>query len=131
MTSRARKGTAHGNGGFTLVEALAAMLFVAIVIPVIVHGLTVANRAGVMAERKRVAAQLADRLLTELVITEAWRDGEEEGDFGDDWPAYRWFTGTDAWQEDTMREVFVEVAFDVQGKEYNVRLSTLVEEAEE
>jgi prepilin-type N-terminal cleavage/methylation domain-containing protein len=122
------KFSAGGSRGFTLVEMLAAMLFVAIVIPPAARGLMVANRAGVVAERKRVAAELADYLLTETIVTEAWMDGYQEGDFGDEWPEYRWLLEEESWDEDTMREISVAVLFDVQGTEYRVRLSTLVEE---
>ena len=73
--------TRKDSRGFTLVETLAAMLFMAIVIPVAVRGVMLANRAGVVAERTRVAAQLADTLLTETVVTESWRYGAQEGDF--------------------------------------------------
>ena len=70
--------------GFTFIEVLVAMLFMAIVIPVAVRALTVSNRAGVVAERKRVAMRLADTVLTESVITDSWRDGEVEGHDGVD-----------------------------------------------
>ncbi len=117
------------NKGFTLAETLAAMLFMAIVIPVAVQGLTIANRAGVVAERKRVAAQLADRLLTETVLTEDWRNGALEGDFGADRPLYRWVLKTTEWSEDAMRTVSVTVFFKAQEREYSVSLSTVVEES--
>lgn len=126
-----RRFSAGGSRGFTLVEMLAAMLFVAIVIPVAARGLMLANRAGVVAERKRVAAELADYLLTEVMVTETWMDGDQEGDFGEERPRYRWVLEDESWDEDTMRVVSVEVLFDVQGTEYGVRLSTLVEEAYE
>jgi hypothetical protein len=121
----------RGNRGFTFVETLAAMLFMAIVIPVAVRGVMLANRAGIVAERTRVAAQLADSLLTETVVTEGWRDGEQEGDFGEEWSGYRWVLKDGAWDEDTMRVISVEVLFEVQDAEYAVRLSTLVEETDE
>ena len=44
---------------FTFAEVLAALLFMAIVIPVAMQGVQVANRAGVAAQRKTVAIQLA------------------------------------------------------------------------
>jgi hypothetical protein len=121
----------RGNRGFTFVETLAAMLFMAIVIPVAVRGVMLANRAGIVAERTRVASQLADSLLTETVVTEGWRDGDQEGDFGEEWSGYRWVLKDGAWDEDTMRVVSVEVLFEVQDAEYRVRLSTLVEETDE
>jgi len=123
--------TRKGSRGFTLVETLAAMLFMAIVIPVAVRGVMLANRAGVVAERTRVAAQLADTLLTETVVTESWRYGAQEGDFEEEWPGYRWILDTEAWEEDAMRLVRVEVLYDVQDREYSVRLSTLAEEEQE
>jgi len=117
--------------GFTFVEILAAMLFMAIVIPVTVEGIMIANRAGVAAERKRVAVGLADMLLTEKVVTEEWRDGEQQGDFGEDWPEYNWVLRNETWEEDGMRLISVEVQFQVQGRDYSVGLSTLAEEEEQ
>lgn len=107
------------------------MLFVAIVIPVAIHGLVVANRAGVVADRTRVASQLAESLLTEFSITDGWRDADNAGDFGQDWPGYRWVFGDEAWGEDTMRLISIAVVFTVQDREYSVRLSTLVDDTEE
>ncbi len=69
--------------------------------------------------------------MTETVVTEGWRDGDQEGDFGEEWSGYRWVLEDGAWDEDTMRVVSVEVLFEVQGAEYAVRLSTLVEETDE
>ena len=123
--------SAGNRRGFTFAELLAAMLFLAIVIPVAVHALTVANRAGTLADRKRIAAQLANRQLTEAVVTDAWRDAEQEGDFGEDWPGYKWKMAEEAWEEDTLRLLTVTVFYTVQQREYSVRLSTLVEETEE
>jgi prepilin-type N-terminal cleavage/methylation domain-containing protein len=117
--------------GFTFIELLAAMVFVAIVIPAAVHALTIANRAGIIADHKRVAVQLADKLLNEYCVTEEWRHGDETGDFADDWPGYRWALHTDAWSEDAMRVVSVDVFFTVQSNEYSVRLSTLAEETQQ
>jgi type II secretory pathway pseudopilin PulG len=57
-----------GRGGFTMVEVLAAMLFMAIVIPVAIQGIMVANRAGVLATRKSAAARIAERLLGEGLL---------------------------------------------------------------
>ena len=117
--------------GFTLVEILAAMLFMAIVIPVTVEGITLANRAGVVAERKRVAVELADLLLTEKVLTQEWDDGDQQGDFGEDWPGYAWTLWNEEWEEAGIRLVGVEVGFQVQGRDYSVGLSTLAEEEEQ
>ena len=83
-----------------------------------------------MAYRTRIAAQLADQKLTEVIVTEAWRDEQTEGDFGIDYPEFRWVLFQETWAEDTMRLIYVVVYFEVQGQEQFVRLSTLAEEAE-
>ncbi len=116
---------------FTLVEVLAAMIFMSIVISVAVRALTVSNRDGVIAERKRVAARLADSIFTESVATDSWRDGDTDGTFDEPFSAYSWTIESETWPEDTMDLVSIVVSFDVQGREYSVRFSTLVEETSE
>ena len=49
------------QAGFTLAEVLAALVFMAIVIPAAVHGLRLAGMAGEVAQRKTVAVR-CDRL---------------------------------------------------------------------
>lgn len=114
--------------GFTLAEILAAMVFMAILIPVVVEGLALSNRASVVAERKVVATQLADNKLTELVVTRGWETGQQNGEFGEAWPGFSWALTRIAWPEDSMIELTVEVFFEVQGRPYEVRLATLVED---
>ncbi|MBN1903321.1 type II secretion system protein [Candidatus Sumerlaeota bacterium] len=122
--------------GFTFVEILAAMLFMAIIIPVVIHGMTIANRAGIAAERKRLAAEMADRKLTEILLEESWRDGDQEGTFeetdenGGSYSLYRWSLETNAWEEDAMRLVTTHVFYKVQDREYSVSLSALAPEEE-
>ena len=116
---------------FTFAELLAAMVFVAIVIPVTVRAITVANRSAVAAERKRVAVELAESLLTQMIVTEDWRQSTRSGDFGEEWPGYTWALDDAVWEEDTMRVVSIAVLYEVQGRQYRVVLSTLANEEEE
>ena len=119
------------DGGFTFVEVLAAMLFMAIVIPVAVQGIALANRAGVIAERKTVAAQLADSFLTELVVTETWQNQPGSGTFPGIHREYEWRLEQRNWDIDPLIYLEVQVAFTVQAQEHLVRTSTLIEEPEE
>ena len=98
----------------------------AIVIPAAVEGLRIANRAGVVAQRKGVATQLADSLLNELIVTKSWYDAAQTGTFGPERPGYRWRVLNETWGRETMRIISVEVTYEVQSKEYQVVLSTLV-----
>lgn len=114
--------------GFTFVEILAAMLFMAIVIPVTIEGILSANRIGQVAVRKRIAAQLADQMLTETLVENTWQAGELSGDFGEDFPNYAYSIHLTDWSEDSnLGLLLIEVTYMVQGKTYAVTLSTLVD----
>jgi type II secretory pathway pseudopilin PulG len=114
---------------FTLVELLAAMAFMAIVIPVALEGLRIANRAGQVGQRKAIAARMADRMLNEYVVTSANRSGVQRGTVEEGALEYDWSIKVENWREDNMRIVTCEVFYPVQGQEYSVRSSTLVEVA--
>lgn len=120
------RGRGRGRAGFTFAEVLAALVFMAIVIPVAMQGLQLASRAGVVAERKALAVQLADRLLNESVITDNWRNTGQGGTLIQDGKEFSWRLYNEAWLENTMRLLSMEVTYLVQGREYIVRVSTLV-----
>src|SRR5689334_15182452 len=67
------------RAGFTLAEVLAALALMAIVIPVAVHGMRVASLAGVVAQRKALAARIGERLLNETVVTRQWNQSVQNG----------------------------------------------------
>ena len=119
---------ARRHGAFTLAEVLAALTFMAIVIPVAIEGLHIANRAGVMAQRKTVAARVAERVLNESLIGS--QSPTRNGVVQEGVMEYRWSIRQTTWPEDTMRLVTAEVVFVVQGQEHEVSLSTLVSNAQ-
>ena len=102
------------------------MVFMGIVIPVAIQGLRIAGRAGVAAERKSVAVQLAESVLNELIVTGQSTTSGQSGSFEPQWPGYRWTARTEAWQQAPVRLFSVEVTYPVQSQTYTVRLSTLV-----
>jgi type II secretory pathway pseudopilin PulG len=144
---------------FTFVEVFAALVFLAILIPAVVQGLSIANKASVVSERSGFAAELAENKMNELLtpaiaaslsgttsstglgtstgnsslgnssgsLTSGASNGS--GDFGTDWPGYRWETNEQTWAQDTvnpMTQLSVIVYYPVQGKEQSVTLTTLV-----
>jgi type II secretory pathway pseudopilin PulG len=122
----------HRKRAFTFVELLAAMVFLAIVIPTAMAGITLSARQGIVAVRKNNASLLADRKLTEEVLTDDWRTEDTSGDFGDDWPGYRWQISDEVWDvDDSFRVLTVEVFFDIQGKTQSTTLTALVKNAED
>jgi prepilin-type N-terminal cleavage/methylation domain-containing protein len=113
--------------GFTLVEVLAALAFMAIVIPVAVQGVQIANRAGQVGIRKAAAARIAERVLNGLMVTGQWRGATGNGIALEGSQEYQWRMRSEAWPPGAMRVVSVQVTFPVQGREYDVQLSTLAD----
>ena len=111
---------------FTLVELLAAMAFVAIVIPVVMQALSIANRAGQVAQRNAIAARVADRVLSEYVANGQRNSGLQRGTVEEGPYEFRWNITIENWRVDSMRTVTAQVTYPVQGKDYSVEMSTLV-----
>lgn len=121
-------GARRRADAFTLAEVLAALVFMAIVIPVAMQGLNIASRAGAVAERKREAVRVAERLLNENIVTTNQMQSAQSGVVHELDRDYRWTLRTERWATDsTMQLMSVEVTYPVQGKDYEVELSTLVQ----
>jgi type II secretory pathway pseudopilin PulG len=136
------------RAGFTLAEVLAALAFMAIVIPVAVRGLQIANRAGVVAQRKAIAARVGERLLNEIVVARQWNAGTQSGTENAGPYQFHWTLHNQPWMQlstnnqtttsitginqtvvssANIHELAVDVTFGVQGQDYSVHLSTLVD----
>jgi prepilin-type N-terminal cleavage/methylation domain-containing protein len=114
------------RAGFTLMEVLAALLFMAIVIPVAVQGLRVASLAGEVGHRKKVAARIGQSVLDEMRSNTQTQNATSAGQVQEGAMNYQWKMRTETWPEDAMRLATVDVIFLVQGKNYDVQLSTLL-----
>ncbi len=112
-----------------MAEVLAALLFMAIVIPVALQGLRIAGRAGAVSERKAIGIRLAERKLNELIVTGQWQSSSQKGTVQEGLQTYSWRLESEPWIEDSaMRLVTVHVDVPVQGQDYDVHLSTLVKQ---
>lgn len=120
--------TSH-NRGFTLAEVLAALLFMAIVVPVALHGMSIASRAGVLGQRKAAAMRIGERVLNDLAITGEWNQGGTGGTITEGDTSYAWSMQSATWPSDAMTQVTVQVTFTVQGTDYSVSLNTLFDPA--
>ena len=112
---------------FTLAEVLAAMLFLAIVIPAAVEALHVSSLAGEVAARKGAAARMADRVLNESLVMTNWNSGTQNGTVSEGALDFRWTLTSQNWPQDSMQLLTAEVKFTAQGRDYSVKLSTLAE----
>jgi type II secretory pathway component PulJ len=127
-----RSGFCASRGGFTLAEVLAALMFMAIVIPVALEAMHIASGAGENAARRNEAALVAERLLNESIVTGDWSGGIQKGSLRQGMHEFEWALQDESWNEDisqySIHQVSIEVRYWTQGRERSVRLSTLVNE---
>ncbi|HEC03127.1 MAG TPA: type II secretion system protein [Phycisphaerales bacterium] len=121
MVERARR-----SSGFTFIELLATVVLIGIIMPVAMHSIALCASLGGQARRQIEAASLARTRLTELTASGDWKTSEKAGDFGDDWPGYRWTAEVSSWTDSTMSQLDLTVFWQARGKERSVTLSTLV-----
>ena len=130
-----RIGPIGNTAAFTLAEVLAALLFMGIVVPVAIEGLHIASLAGTVAERKGEAARVAQRILNESLVTTNWNQAVQRGTTTEGQRQFRWTLHNDPWNEDlnqnTMRQLSVDVVFSAQSRDYSVRMSTLVDSSQQ
>jgi hypothetical protein len=118
------------EGAFTLAEVLAALMFMAVVIPVALEALSIASRAGEVSVRKGEAMLVAERVLNESLVTTNWAS-LQNGTVRQGLRDFRYTLQNVPWNEDqyqsSLRLLSVQVVYTAQGREYNVNLSTLVD----
>jgi len=118
---------------FTLTEVLISLIFIAVIIPVAFHGILIANRLGRSADQRLQATSLGESLLNEIVVSQNWQNSETTGEFAER-PSFHWQLTIEPWQEseeEVMDCLTITVYYQVQGNEYSVQLSTLVEANED
>ncbi|MEI8291201.1 MAG: type II secretion system protein [Verrucomicrobiota bacterium] len=125
-TRNSRSAARRRCRAFTLAEVLAAMLFLAIVIPAAIEAMHIASLAGEVGARKGSAARIADRVLNESLVTTNWSAGRQSGTVTEGGREFNWTLSSQAWPQDpALQMVTAEVKFTAQGKDYSVKLETL------
>jgi Tfp pilus assembly protein PilV len=132
----AMKGArSRSTAGFTLAEVLAALLFMAIVIPAAIEGMHIASLAGTVAQRKGEAARVAQRLLVENLVNTNSSQSVQSGTLTEGQRQFNYTMRSDPWSRDTsqnvIRQLSVEVKFTAQNRDYSVRMSTLVDSSQQ
>jgi hypothetical protein len=115
-----------------LIEVMAALVLMALVIPTVMQGITLAGSIADNGRRRTEAAGLAQTYLANVVATQTWESGNLSGDCGPDWPGYSWEASVAPWPGDTagagLSEIDLTVTFNNGNvkKKVAVTLSTLV-----
>ena len=114
--------THRKEGGFTLAEVLVTLLFLAIVLPVAMRGVSLSMAAASNARHTRQATSLAQMKLHELTTLTS-PSGPQSGDFPD-YPDYRWTCQVSSTNYG-VNQVDLRVSWQDRGLERGVTVSTL------
>jgi len=118
-------------GGFTFVELLATIVLIGIIMPVAMRTIALCTSLAGVSRRETEAASLARTRLTELVTSGDWQSSGRAGDFGADWPGYRWTTEVSNWTDTIVSQIDLTVHWQSQGRDRSVTLTTLAYAEEE
>lgn len=113
------------HGGFTFAELLATVVLIGIIMPVAMRTIALCTSLAGMSRKETEAASLARTQLTELVTSGDWQSGGRAGDFGTDWPGYRWTAEVANWTDTVVSQIDLTVHWQSRGRDRSVTLSTL------
>jgi type II secretory pathway pseudopilin PulG len=125
--------------GFTLYEALAALVLAGIVLPVAMQAVSISTVAAGHAADRATAIMLCESKLSELLATGDWRDGGLAGDFASDAfdlpeisaatepdaVRFEWQATVNDWRDSQLKEITVTVTWTRRGQAHSVSLTTL------
>ena len=119
------------KSGFTFVELLATVVLIAIIMPVAMQTISLCTRLGGLSRKEIEAASLARVKLTELTASDEWQSSSKAGDFGTDWPGYRWSAEVSNWTDSIVSQIDLTVHWQSQGIDRSLTLTTLAFAEEE
>ncbi len=112
---------------FTLVEVLTTIAFLAILLPTVMQGVSLCLRSAERARQRSQAAALCHGKLCELAAYGSQLQHVDlAGDFGEDWPEYRWEATVSDWDGITLLQLDVSVIWTGGGEERSTTMTTLI-----
>jgi len=126
-----RKIKKNSDEGFTLIEILAALLLVGLVLPAVMKGVSIVSILGSDSDHRYEAVNLAETKMAEVLLEESWRNNSNEtGQFEDEYEDYEYAVDVSNWSQGDAKQVDVYVYWQQRNRQREIRLSTLVYDAE-
>ena len=113
--------------GFTLLEAMVSLAILAIGLIAVIRTFSISTRANAFARDRTTATLLAEQKMAELRGMPLREIGIKTGDFGEDYPRFKWQTLITLTGDDDIFEAVVRVFWRSRGVEHKVELATLLE----
>jgi prepilin-type N-terminal cleavage/methylation domain-containing protein len=121
-----RRSIRKSRRGFTLLEVLATLVLIGIILPAVMHGISLATIAAGEAKHKVEAASLAQSKLAELIadFQTLNQTGASSGSFPD-FPGYNWTSAIEM-RDTNLSQVSVRVSWFSRGQERYVDLASMI-----
>jgi type II secretory pathway pseudopilin PulG len=107
------------------VEVLAALVLIGVVLPIAMRGITLSMAAAAHARHLSEAGALAESKLKEMQLSGDTSTFAGTGDFGVDWPEYRW-EASSVTRDNGCYEVTIRISWKERQAELSTDLSTLI-----
>ena len=118
--------TFKGEKAFTLLEAIASLAILSIGLIAVVKSFSSSVQAGSYTQGLTIATFLSEGKIAELETTSQTTLGTETGDFGEDYPNYRWETEVSSTENEKIQEAVVSIFWRKRGEERKIELITLL-----
>lgn len=123
--------TTFRSRGFTLIEALVAIVLVAVVLPVALAAVTASLQGASAISKQDVALRVAQSRLATLVADGSWQSSGSTGACdprtdGEDTEGMRWQMTVATWRDQTVRTLKFTVSWGTTTNPRSVTLTTLV-----
>ena len=121
----------RARNGFTLIEALVAIILVAVALPVALAAVSDATHTSGLTRRHDIARRIAESHLARLVADGSWSSSASSGDCdpvqdGDDANGFRWQIVVSNWRDPAVHDLRVTVGWGSIDAAGSVTLETLV-----
>ena len=129
-TNAPLRKTLRHIAAFTLIEALIAIVLVAVVLPVALSGVSRATETASLMRRKAIALRLADSRLALICADGSWQTSAPSGDFnvpedGEDSLGFHWQLTTTAGRDPAVHSLKFTVTWDPPADSHSLSLETL------
>ena len=119
------------RAGFTLIEALVAIVLVAVVLPVALAAVSQSLKGADTIRKQEVALRVAQTRLALLVADGSWQSAGTSGACdprtdGEDTEGMRWQMNVATWRDQTVRTLKFTVTWGSTSEPRSVTLTTLV-----
>ncbi len=123
--------TTSARRGVTLIEALIAIVVIAVIMPIALSGVSHALSAASQTHKQDVARRLAETRLARLVVDGSWQTSALSGTFdptldGEDADAFAWTLVMTPWRDPTVQVLALTVSWGAVEAGQAVVLTSLV-----